>query len=157
MTDFLWRHRIGALTLLLAFTADQMTKLWVVRTLTEGESWPESGPFQLTHATNTGSAFGLLGGYNTLLLLASVGGIIALLLLDGPHQKPGVRAQLSFGLLFAGVAGNLVDRMSVGHVVDFIDVIPFCIFNLADIAVVLGVCIFACVVPTARAAGWNPH
>ena len=157
MADFLWRHRIGALTVLLAFAADQFTKRWVVQTLAVGESWPDSGLFQLTRAVNTGSAFGLFGGYNTLLVLASVCGIVALLLLYGPYQQPGIRAQLSFGLMFAGAVGNLVDRVIVGHVTDFIDVVPWCIFNLADVSVVMGVIIFACVVPTARATGWKLH
>lgn len=153
MVDFLRRHRIGALTALLAFVVDQLTKLWVVRTLALDESWPGSGLFQLTRTVNTGSAFGLFGGYNTLLVLASAGSIVALLMLYGPHQKPGIRAQLSFGLLFAGVVGNLVDRIVVGHVTDFIDVVPWCIFNLADVFVVVGVIIFACLVPTARVKG----
>ena len=157
MTDFLRRHHIGALAVLLAFAADQLTKLSVVRALAVGESWPESGLFQLTRAVNTGSAFGLFGGYNTLLVLASVGGIVALLAFYGPHQRPGIRAQLSFGLLFAGIAGNLVDRVVIGHVTDFIDVVPWCIFNLADVSVVMGVIIFACAVPTARTTRWKLH
>ena len=155
IVDFLRRYRVGALTALIAFAADQAAKLWVVRTLVIGESWPQGGFFHLTHVVNTGSAFGLFGGYNLMLVVASVTGIGVLLVLYRPHQKPGLRAQLSFGLMFAGTVGNLVDRVVIGHVTDFIDVIPWCIFNLADAAVVMGIIIFACVVPTARASKAN--
>ena len=95
IVDFLRRYRVGALTALIAFAADQAAKLWVVRTLVIGESWPQGGFFHLTHVVNTGSAFGLFGGYNLMLVVASVTGIGVLLVLYRPHQKPGLRAQLS--------------------------------------------------------------
>lgn len=150
MAGFLWRHRTGALVAAITLVADQAAKIWIMRTFVVGESWPEVGLFQLTHVVNTGSAFGFFGGHNLALVVASAVGLSALFALYWPHQKkPGVRAQLSFGLMFAGAIGNLLDRVFVGHVTDFIDVIPWFIFNLADVSIVTGVVIFACVVPTA--------
>ena len=52
--------------------------------------------------------------------------------------------------MIAGKIGNLVDRVVFGHVIDFIDVVPWFIFNAADAAILLGIIFFACDVPTSR-------
>ncbi len=147
---FVCRHRVGALTALAALAVDQATKQWVAWTLAIGESWPQHGPFQLTHVANTGSAYSLFSGHTVALIVFSFIGIGVLFVLYWPHPKTGVRAQLSFGLMIAGLTGNLVDRVVFGHVIDFIDVVPWFIFNIADAAVLLGIVFFACDVPTSR-------
>lgn len=149
LLDFLQRHRVGAITTALVVVADQFSKRVAIQALAIGESWPREGFFQFTHVVNTGSAFGIFGGYNTLLVTASLGGIVFLFVLYGPRQRPIARVQLSFGLLLAGALGNLIDRIFIGHVTDFIDVVPWCIFNLADVALVIGTIAFVYVLPTA--------
>ena len=141
MLNFFKLYPAGSLTALAALAVDQMTKLWVVRTLAVGESWPE-GAFRITHVVNTGSAFGLFAGYTPLLIVASIVCLGVLLLLYWPFQRAGLGPQLSFGMMFAGAVGNLMDRISIGYVTDFIDFLPWCIFNLADTFVVLGFLIF---------------
>ena len=73
-----------------------------------------------------------------------------LFVLYWPHPKTGVRAQLSFGLMIAGMIGNLVDRVVFGHVIDFINIVPWFIFNAADASILLGIVFFACDVPSGR-------
>lgn len=141
MLNFFRRYPAGSLTALAVLALDQMTKQWVVQTLAVGESWPQGG-FWITHVVNTGSAFGLFAGYTPMLIVASVVSLGVLLVLYWPFQRAGLGPQLSFGMMLAGAAGNLVDRISIGYVTDFIDVLPWCIFNLADTFVVLGFLLF---------------
>ena len=117
---------------------DQLTKRVVVQNLALGESWPAEGFFRITRVANTGSAFGLFGGHNALLTAASILGVAVILwFLRTSGERALVRASL--GLMLAGAVGNLIDRVSFGHVVDFIDVGPWYIFNVADSAIVVGV------------------
>lgn len=150
MAAFLGRHGVAILTALLAFTADQVSKLAVVLTLARGESWPETGFFRFTHVWNTGSAFGLFGGQNMVLTAASIVGIGLLLLFYRSQANSGAWAQTSLGLMFAGACGNLADRITLGHVTDFIDIGPWYIFNLADASIVTGIAIFSALVLLAR-------
>ena len=147
---FVCRHRVGALAALAALAVDQAAKHWVAWTLAIGESWPQQGPFQLTHVANTGGAYSLFSGHTVGLIVFSAIGLGVLFVLYWPHPKTGLRAQLSFGLMIAGMTGNLVDRVVFGHVIDFIDVVPWFIFNIADAAILMGIVLFACDVPTGR-------
>ena len=103
-----------------ALAVDQAAKHWVAWTLAIGESWPQQGPFQLTHVANTGGAYSLFSGHTVGLIVFSAIGLGVLFVLYWPHPKTGLRAQLSFGLMIAGMTGNLVDRVVFGHVIDFI-------------------------------------
>ena len=150
MGRFVCRHRVGALAALAAFAVDQAAKQWVARALAIGESWPQQGPFQLTHVANTGGAYSLFSGHTVGLIVFSAIGLGVLFVLYWPHPKTGVRAQLSFGLMIAGMIGNLVDRVVFGHVIDFIDIVPWFIFNVADAAILMGIVFFACDVPSGR-------
>lgn len=119
---------------------DQLTKYIVIQALPLGRSWPPGdGFFQITHVANTGSAFGLFSGQNFVLTFASLIGIGVLVLFYRSHPDPGVLVRLSLGLMLAGATGNLLDRIFVGWVTDFIDIGPWYIFNVADSAIVTGV------------------
>ena len=131
MVAFLYKHGLVILIALLVFTADQFSKLGIEFYLPMYSSWPEEGFFRFTHVANTGSAFGLFGGNNMPLTIASIIGIVVLVLFYRSQGTPGVWVQTSLGLMFAGAFGNLADRIRLGHVTDFIDVGPWYIFNLA--------------------------
>ncbi len=120
------------------FLLDQLTKFLVLSYLPLGYSYPPTGLFRLTHAQNTGSAFGILQGQNTPLIVASVVGIIVLSLIY--HSQPRITnlLRLSLSLQIGGALGNLVDRLRLGAVTDFIDVGIWPIFNLADASIVTG-------------------
>jgi|PlaIllAssembly_1097288.scaffolds.fasta_scaffold831935_2 signal peptidase II len=127
---------------------DQLSKLWIRTNLAVGQSWPEMGFFRLTYAQNTGAAFSIF--YNTvgILTIVSLIGVVLLLVyifviyrhfpfLDTPINK------ISLGLLLAGTTGNLIDRLFLHRVTDFIDMGPWPIFNMADMSIVCGVFVFA--------------
>ena len=135
---FVLRHPVGTLTTIVALVSDQMSKLLVIQTLAVGESWPVDGFMRLTHVTNSGSALHLFNVHTVAIMIIPTIGVGVLFALYWPRPKTGIRTQVSFGLMFAGVAGNLVDRLVLGHVTDFIDMIPWIIFNVADASIAIG-------------------
>lgn len=137
----------------LVFVADQITKLLVLHRLQPGVPVPVvDGLFSLTLVMNPGLAFGMLGGIPESLRwmvgLLSLGALILLALLAMrvlPNGGPWAR--LALGLIFGGAAGNLVDRVRFGAVVDFLDVYwrayHWPAFNVADSAISVGVTLLA--------------
>ena len=148
---FTLRHQVGITIIILTIAIDQAAKLAVIRMIPVGESWPRDGLFHLTHATNLGSALDLFSGHTVLLITASAIGIGLLMALYWPRPKTGARPQIAFGLLLAGAVGNLIDRVVFGHVTDFIDVVPWFIFNVADVAILAGLIGFAWDIPDVTA------
>lgn len=109
-----------------------------------GESLPEDGFLRLTHVANEGGVFGLPVNPWLSLFLASLVIIIALFIY---LQYNLVRSRLmktAFALVIGGSIGNLIDRIRLGHVTDFIDInlwgdFHWPVFNPADISIVTGV------------------
>jgi signal peptidase II len=139
---------ISEQTLLFMVTAgiivfDHLTKLFIETWLplhTSWQPWPEYGHlFQLTHVTNTGAAFGLFPtGSNIFMLVALL--VAAIILLYNYRLPTGhFLFRIALGLQLGGALGNLVDRIRLGHVTDFLDFGPFPVFNLADASIVAGV------------------
>lgn len=123
----------------LVFLVDQFTKFLVREFLpNQGASFPRDGFFRFTHTHNTGSAFGIFQDQNTALIFASVVGIIVLLMIFHSRQRPGPLLRLSIGMQLGGAAGNLLDRLLLGHVTDFLDVGAWPVFNIADASIVTG-------------------
>lgn len=126
---------------------DQFTKWLVVTSLALGESiYPLpalSRLFSLTYVTNTGAAFGLLkeAGVVFVFVAIVVITIIVLYMRRVPADQQLVRVAL--GLQLGGALGNLIDRLRLGHVVDFIDLKFWPVFNVADSAIVIGVALLA--------------
>ena len=139
-----WRADLLLAALILAvFITDQVTKAWVRASLIEGASRPREGFLRLTHVSNTGSAFGLFPNQTLFLLIASVVGIAVLLVFFRRQAGRGFMVRTSLGLQLGGAAGNLVDRITLGKVTDFIDVGAWPVFNLADASIVTGIVILA--------------
>jgi len=139
------------LTALLIVTADQLSKIWIRTNLAVGQSLPEVGFPRLTHVCNTGAAFGLFQGQTFPLTVISSIGVAVLLfyafffyrrfpLLDNRFIWIGL------SLVLGGTVGNLIDRLRLGYVTDFINFGFWPAFNVADSAVVVGVIIVACLV-----------
>ena len=145
--EFILRHRIGIITTVVALVMDQAAKLAVMKTIPLWESWPKDGGFRLTHTANFGSTLDLFSGHTIALVIVSMIGIGVLMALHWPRPKTGVRIQVTFGLMLAGTVGNLIDRVIFGHVTDFIDVVPWFIFNVADVSILIGVISFAWDIP----------
>jgi len=118
---------------------DQVTK-WLVRAaLDPGQSWPDGWQIRFVHFTNTGAAFGILQDSGPLLVITSFLGVGAILIyfLNPGFAHPAMR--LGLALMLGGAAGNLVDRLRTGHVVDFLKVPHWPAFNVADSAITIGV------------------
>ena len=104
------------------------------------------GLFSLSYVQNTGAAWGILSGLSHWLVLMSIV-ILALLLLLRRHFMADTRLhRVATGLMIAGIVGNLIDRVRLGYVVDFMDFYwkqsHFPAFNVADSAICIGVGIY---------------
>jgi signal peptidase II len=135
-----WR-RAGALCLLV-IALDQLGKRLVEASLVAGEHVDVLGPLELTLAHNRGIAFGLAsdGGIALVALTVVALGFVGLLFARNPG-RPGI--WVAVGLLAGGALGNLIDRLRADAVTDYIDVLGWPPFNLADVAITLGVIILA--------------
>lgn len=136
-----WRLALALCALVVA--ADQITKALAEAELVPGEQVDVLGPLTLTLAHNSGVAFGLAaGGGGALLIALSVAALIfvAVLFARDPARP---RMWLAVGLLAGGAIGNLIDRVRAGAVTDYIDVLSWPPFNLADVAITLGVLVLA--------------
>ena len=129
--------------LALVFLVDQFTKYLVRQLLQFRASFPDDGFLRFTHTHNTGSAFGIFPGQNTPLILVSFVGIAILIMIYQSQPRPTNLLRLSLGLQLGGAIGNLLDRVLLGHVTDFIDVGPWPVFNLADASIVTGLVLLA--------------
>jgi signal peptidase II len=134
--------------LLLGVGLDQATKVLVVQDLPLGGQIPLiPGLFNLVHVRNRGAAFGLLGGMShdfTRIFFTITTTLIIILVAYLWWRTPAGhwRAATGYGLILAGAAGNLIDRLRLGEVIDFLDVYygPYHwpAFNVADSLVCLG-------------------
>ena len=141
-----WRNVVFFLTALLIVVADQFSKGWI-RSYTEEQAIFDAGFFRIIHSQNTGAAFGLFQGQNLPLTIIGLVGVAILLLyavlLYRRFSPLGRLAWVGLGLVLGGTVGNLIDRLRLGYVTDFIDFGFWPAFNLADSAIVVGVIIFA--------------
>lgn len=129
---------ITVMSIAVLVSLDQIIKLLVIKYLEPIGSLPLiDGFIQLNYAENTGAAFGSFSGYTWILSIFTLVVIVAGLvyLLNG-KVKFGVE-YVCITLILAGGLGNLIDRVSRGFVVDYIEplFIDFAIFNFADILV----------------------
>ena len=142
--------------LILTLMADQSTKGLVTRTMSPGQSIPDDGFVRATYVLNTGSAFGLFPDQTLLLTLASLVGIGVLLFFYRTHPVDSFMLRLSLGLMLGGAMGNLIDRVRLGHVVDFIDVGAWPVFNIADSSIVVGLIGLLLTVTSAKSGSRAP-
>ena len=128
---------------ILIFVFDQFSKFLVRDLLLYRESFPATGFFRFTHTFNTGSAFGILQDQNTPLILVSFVGVAILIWIYQSQRVATGLLRLSIGLQIGGAVGNLLDRLRLGHVTDFVDVGDWPIFNVADASIITGLVILA--------------
>jgi signal peptidase II len=106
--------------------------------------------FYLVHIGNKGAAWGMFSEYSGILTLLSFAVLLFIYYFRKHLELQRGTVQIAFGLLIGGILGNLIDRIRVGHVIDFIDIhLPFTLpyilpygrwpaFNIADSAIVIG-------------------
>jgi signal peptidase II len=123
---------------------DQWTKYLVRTRLLLGESWApfEWAPFvRIVHWNNTGAAFGIFpaGGLIFTVVAVLVSAAILYYYPQIPRDQIGVRIALPMQL--GGALGNLLDRLTIGTVTDFVSVGPVPVFNVADASITIGVAV----------------
>lgn len=124
---------------------DQLTKYIVESRIDPGEQVDVLGPLQLTLTFNDGIAFGIASGTGPFVLVLGflALGALGLFVASAP---PGWPTALAGGLILGGALGNLIDRLTRGEVVDFVNLPFWPAFNLADVGITLGVIALAVIV-----------
>jgi len=126
------------LVALIVVALDQVSK-YFIRANQDILPIPEEGFFRITYSTNEGIVFGLFANQAFLITLTAIVGVAAILIYSRYPLANRVLVRVALGLLLGGAVGNLIDRIRLGEVVDFIDVGAWPVFNIADSAVVVGV------------------
>lgn len=144
-----WRGGLFLLVAAFVVVADRITKSWIVSNLPIGGSFPEVGCLSITHAQNTGAAWGLFANQSMLLSIVAIIGIIVMLVFYRYLSAYGILGTLALGFIFGGAVGNQIDRIKLGYVTDFITVrlwdnVYFPTFNVADSAITVGTIALAC-------------
>jgi signal peptidase II len=124
-----------------AVVADQLPKQVVGRTLTLGESVDIVGPFSIHHVQNSGIAFGLFGSRTSIVIAITGVAVGAMLVFFARSGRRHPVLPVALGLVLGGSIANLIDRVRLGHVTDFLDFVAWPAFNLADTFIVVGVAI----------------
>lgn len=132
------------ITLIVLIGGDQFTKHLITSSMQLGQSQVIINDFfYFTYAHNTGVAWGMLAGHLWLFIIVALVSAVLMIIFFRKTTKREVLTRFGLVLTFAGMVGNLIDRVVFGYVRDFIDVIivnyNFPIFNIADMAVVIGV------------------
>tara|TARA_Y100000817_G_C16817672_1_gene527348 strand:+ start:747 stop:1232 length:486 start_codon:yes stop_codon:yes gene_type:complete len=125
------------------FLLDQISKEIIIRTLKVGESIPEEGFFRFTHVRNFGSAFSIIQDANLFLMIVGILAIILITYFLIFVAKDSVTLQISISLQLSGAFGNIIDRIRLGSVTDFIDVGSWPVFNIADSCISAGMAMLA--------------
>jgi signal peptidase II len=138
-----WRARRAAFVRAAAVLAavvglDQLTKHTVAAGIAPGETHKFLPLVDLVHVRNTGVAFGFLSGGGALVLAFTLLALTALIgYLALRPERPWL--WLPTGMLVGGAVGNLIDRVSMGSVIDFIKLPDWPAFNVADMSITFGV------------------
>ncbi len=124
---------------------DQYTKHIIRTNLEFGQIWM---PWQwlepyarIIHINNTGAAFGLFKGANTVFMILAVVVAGAILYYFPSISKKDWLIRVALSMQFSGAIGNLIDRIIFGHVTDFISIGTFPVWNIADASITVGVAI----------------
>ena len=128
----------AGLVLLIVVGLDQLTKHTIASSVPEGETHKFFPLIDLVHVRNTGVAFGFFSGGGVLVLTLTLLALAALVVyLALRPDRPLL--WLPTGMLVGGAVGNLIDRVSMGSVIDFIKLPHWPAFNVADMSITFGV------------------
>jgi signal peptidase II len=124
---------------------DQWTKNWVRTTIPLGGSWspwPWLEPYaRFVHWQNTGAAFGIFQNLSLVFTILAFIVSIAILYYFPRLPRGEWLMRLALIMQLGGAVGNLIDRLTIGTVTDFISVGTFAVFNLADASISVGTAI----------------
>jgi signal peptidase II len=126
---------------LAAVAADQLTKQIVVSQLQLDEATHVIGPFWIHHVQNSGIAFGLFASATAVVILLTAAAVAWMLVFFARSGARHPILPVALGLVIGGSLSNLLDRVRLGYVTDFIDLRHWPAFNLADSFIVIGVAV----------------
>jgi len=128
---------------LIVLVVDQLAKAWIVANVAQGELVSVIGDWvRFVYSKNNGALFGL---FSSSAVLFAIGSLIVLCLIVWYHARTprNVALSIALGLLLGGATSNLIDRLRIGYVVDFIDIgigdVRFFTFNIGDSAISLAI------------------
>ncbi len=142
------RFYFAALAILIL---DQFSKIWVSQSsgISLGSYWPNGGVeiipqfFYLAYVGNSGAAWGMLTGFSSGLIVIALLALASIYLFRRQIGLGNPPFQWPLGMLCGGIAGNLLDRIAHGYVIDFLDFRIFGYlwpaFNIADSGITIGV------------------
>lgn len=122
---------------------DQLIKYIIKSSMILGESIVIFDFFKLTYVHNYGAAFSILRGNRYLLIIITIIAMFFIYKFLIKNQKLTNLESVLYGFLYGGIIGNLIDRVFLGYVIDYLDFkilgYDFAIFNFADILIVLSI------------------
>ena len=132
----------------LGIALDQLSNAWIRSQVPVGDVHFQAGFFRIIDIQNTGAAFGLFQGRTPILAVLSVTGAVAIIVFAFfvRHRFSVLRSTLgrfTLGLILGGIVGNMIDRLRLGYVTDFLDFTYWPVFNVADASVVIGIILLA--------------
>lgn len=138
------KRGLTGLVILLLITVDQLTKYLIVNWLVPPETFVlVPGVLQFRYTENTGAVFGVFRNATHILTVSSLLIVLVVLfiLFSGKVKKNVL--YVSLVMVVAGGIGNLIDRLTKGYVIDFIEplFINFAVFNFADCLITVGECL----------------
>jgi signal peptidase II len=145
-------YRVLLAIALVVFAFDQLSKFWIASRL-PFPTYGEPGAIRVipgfcyfVHVGNTGAAWSMFSGQSFVLATLAAATLLAIFLWRRALGLRDRTTQVCFGLLCGGIAGNLVDRLRHGHVIDFIDLhfgsYVYPTFNVADSGICIGVILY---------------
>lgn len=133
---------IALAVVIVLVAADQITKLLVMAHFTKGQSIHIiDGVLDFTYVQNRGAAFGIFADHRWIFMVLTCAIIVGIAYLWYKDYITHITGRISAVLIVAGGIGNMIDRIRLGYVVDFIDISPlfnFAVFNVADCCVTVG-------------------
>ena len=136
------RQWIGlAIVALAAVAADQITKHVVASSIALDSAVDLVGPFSIRHVQNSGIAFGLFSSATVIVIVLTTVAVAWMLVFFARSGARHPALPVALGLLIGGSISNLVDRVRLGYVTDFLDLRWWPAFNLADASIVVGVAV----------------
>jgi len=134
--SYLWFTLISISIILI----DRFVKQWIIAAFPVGKPTPLIGTILfITHVHNTGGAFGLFSSFRILFILMGIIVPVLILIFYKKLYQKGAVWITAAGLITAGAIGNDIDRIQFGYVIDFLDLRFWPIFNVADIAISVGI------------------
>ena len=133
MNTLIWA--LAALVVLL----DQLSKFFVSRNLAPSDSIEViKNVFFITLVQNTGAAFGIFKNQTIFFSIVSVAAIFFIIFFIRTKRETSTITDVAIALILGGAFGNLIDRLRVGYVTDFLDFRIWPVFNIADSAITIG-------------------